>query len=248
MLGLNVRLRDFPRAVASVLPTDARRAVTKQGYRVDAAQEFTEALTGVKSLKPRIDRVLYYRALEAGRSVRDASGIFTSLAKQRGSVDAEKLTKAFITANEQRFKAMRDLNMAIEDAKTLGFSTADIVKPLRDAKTPNLNFVMAGRFNAFFPSAETLSIAMQGNQDKLANPIDFEGIGEAFGQFQGSRLRPQAAAEAQAAQAPIAPPPAQPQPAPQIPPTQPSTAPRSLFDRGTDALRQIELNKLLGID
>ena len=248
VFGLNLRLRDFPRAVATVLPTDARLGVTKQGFAIDPAQEFTEALTGVKSLKPRIDRVLYYRALEAGRGVRDAGGIFTSLAKQRGSVDAEKLTKAFITANEQRFKALRDLNMAIEDARTLGLSTAEIVKPLRDAKTPNLNFLMAGRFNAFFPSAETISIALQGNEDKLANPIDFGALGEAFGQFQGSRFRPQAAAEAQAAQAPVAPPPTQPQPAPSIAPTQPSTAPMSLFDRGVDALRQIELNKLLGID
>jgi len=248
VFGLNLRLRDFPRAVATVLPTDARLGVTKQGFAIDPAQEFTEALTGVKSLKPRIDRVLYYRALEAGRGVRDAGGIFTSLAKQRGSVDAEKLTKAFITANEQRFKALRDLNMAIEDAKTLGLSTAEIVKPLRDAKTPNLNFLMAGRFNAFFPSAETISIALQGNEDKLANPIDFDALGKAFGEFQGSRFRPQAAAEAQAAQAPVAPTPTQPQPAPSIAPTQPSTPPMSLFDRGVDALRQIELNKLLGID
>ena len=248
VLGLNVRLRDFPRAVATVLPTDARLGVTKQGFAVDPAQEFTEALTGVKSLKPRVNRVLYYRALEAARNVRDSAAIFNQVAKQRGSVDAEKITQAYITANEQRFKALRDLNMAIEDAKTLGLSTAEIVKPLRDAKTPNLNFLMAGRFNAFFPSAETISIAMQGNEDKLANPIDFGALGEAFGQFQGSRFRPQAAAEAQAAQAPVAPPPVQPQPAPSIAPTQPSTTPRSLFDRGTDALRQIELNKLLGID
>ncbi len=58
-------------------------------------------------------------------------------------MDAEKITQAYITANEQRFKALRDLNMAIEDAKTLGLSTAEIVKPLKDAKTPNLNFLMA---------------------------------------------------------------------------------------------------------
>ncbi len=248
VLGLNLRLRDFPRAVATVLPTDARLGVTKQGFAVDPAQEFTEALTGVKSLKPRVNRVLYYRALEAARNVRDSAAIFNQVAKQRGAVDAEKITQAYITANEQRFKALRDLNMAIEDAKTLGLSTAEIVKPLRDAKTPNLNFLMAGRFNAFFPSAETISIAMQGNEDKLANPIDFGALGEAFGEFQGSRFRPQAAAEAQAAQAPVAPPPTQPQPAPSIAPTQPSTAPTSLFNRGTDALRQIELNKLLGID
>ena len=191
---------------------------------------------------------MYYRGVEAARNVRDASAIFNQVAKSRGDVSAEKVTQAYITANEQRFKALRDLNMAIEDAKTLGLSTADIVQPLKEAKTPKLREVLAGRFEAFFPTKETIKIAMQGTEDKLSNPFDFDQITNAYRDFQGAALRPQAAAEAQAAQAPVAPPPVQPQPAPQIAPTQPSTAPRSLFDRGTDALRQIELNKLLGID
>ena len=89
---------------------------------------------------------------------------------------------------------------------------------------------------------------MQGTEDKLSNPFDFDQITNAYRDFQGAALRPQAAAEAQAAQAPVAPPPTQPQPAPSIAPTQPSTPPMSLFGRGVDALRQVELNKLLGID
>ena len=89
---------------------------------------------------------------------------------------------------------------------------------------------------------------MRGTEDKLTNPFNFDEIRNAYRGFQGAALRPQAAAEAQAAPAPVAPPPTQPQPAPQIPPAQPSTPPMSLFGRGVDALRQIELNKLLGID
>ena len=108
--SLSLGLRDFPKAVASVATQDAKLGVTKQGYRLDPVQEFTEALTGVKSIKPRVDRVLYYRALEAGKNVRDAGGIFNQVAKTRGNVDAETTTQAFITANEQRFKALRDLN------------------------------------------------------------------------------------------------------------------------------------------
>ena len=197
-LSLDLRMRDLPRAVASTVAGDEKLGVSRQGYRLDPAQEFTEALTGVKSLKPRVERVLYYRAQEAGRNVRDAGGIFTSIAKERGNVDAETLTQAFITANEQRFKALRDLNMAVEDAKTLGLSNAEIIKPLRDAKTPYLNFLMADRFKAFFPSKETISIALQGNEDKLANPIDLREIAKNYGQLQGTLFRPQAAAEAEA--------------------------------------------------
>jgi hypothetical protein len=245
--SVSLSLRDFPKAVASVATQDAKLGVTKQGYRLDPVQEFTEALTGVKSIKPRVDRVLYYRALEAGKNVRDAGGIFNQVAKTRGNVDAETTTQAFITANEQRFKALRDLNMAIEDAKTLGLSTAEIIKPLREAKTPNLGMVMAGRFKAFFPSGETISIALRGNEDKLSNPLDFESIGEQYARFQGAPLRPQAQAAQEAAAQPASPP----QPAPQTAPIQPSTAPvapqmPSLFNRAAQFLRQQEEEKLMG--
>jgi DNA-binding transcriptional regulator YhcF (GntR family) len=244
---VSLSLRDFPKAVASIATQDAKLGVTKQGYRLDPVQEFTEALTGVKSIKPRTERVLYYRALEAGKNVRDAGGIFNQVAKTRGNVDAETTTQAFITANEQRFKALRDLNMAIEDAKTLGLSTDEIIKPLREAKTPNLGMVMAGRFDAFFPSGETISIALRGNEDKLSNPLDFEAIGEQFSQFQGAPLRPQA----QAAQEAAAQPAPAPQGAPQSGPAQPSTAPvapqmPSLFNRAAQFLRQQEEEKLMG--
>ena len=261
-INLNLRLRDLPRAVASVSGLDSRLSVNKQGYRVDPAQEFTEALTGAKSIKPRVDRVLYYRAIEAAKNVRDSAGIFNQVAKSRGSVDAEGLTQAYISSNEQRFKALRDLNMAIEDARTLGLSTKEIIKPLRDAKTPNLGMLMQGRFNAFFPSKETIRIALQGNEDKLTNAIDFEAIQKARSQFQASSFRPQAQADALAAQQPAAQPPAQAQPAAPMPPAQagtppgppqagapvPPAPPQSLFDRGREALKQVELNKLMGID
>ena len=247
-LSLDLRMRDLPRAVASTVAGDEKLGVSRQGYRLDPAQEFTEALTGVKSLKPRVERVLYYRAQEAGRNVRDAGGIFTSIAKERGNVDAETLTQAFITANEQRFKALRDLNMAVEDAKTLGLSNAEIIKPLRDAKTPYLNFLMADRFKAFFPSKETISIALQGNEDKLANPIDLREIAKNYGQLQGTLFRPQAAAEAEAIREQQQQAPGAVQPLPEIDTPKPTTPPQALVNRGVQALRDLELRKLLGID
>jgi hypothetical protein len=53
-LSLDIRMRDLPRAVASTVAGDEKLGVSRQGYRLDPAQEFTEALTGVKSLKPRV--------------------------------------------------------------------------------------------------------------------------------------------------------------------------------------------------
>ena len=244
---LSFSARDFPKAIGSVAGMDPRSSVTKQGYKIDPMQEFTEAISGVKTIKPRVNRVLYYRGLEAARQVREASSIFNQIAKSRGSKSAEEITKAYITANEQRFKALRDLNMAVEDAKTLGFSRSDIIKPLRQAKTPNLNFIMAGKFNAFFPSSETISFALQGNEDKLSNPLKMRDITAQYREFQGKPFRPKAMQEAQnVRQLPVLP--AQ----PSTPPVQQSeiepAEPASLFNRGTQALRDLELRKLLGID
>jgi len=271
--GIGVRFGDFPKALGLAAGiTDPEDAVKRSGARIDPMGEFTEALTGVKAIKPKIETSLMYRGYEAGRQVRDAAGIFNQIAKTSGKADAEDLTKAYITANEQRFKALRDLNTAIEDAKTLGLSTSEIVKPLRKAKVPQLNYVLSGRFNAFFPSKETIAFAIQSNEDKLSNPFDFGAISKARNEFQGASFRPQEQVEAQAAQQPAAQPPAQAQPAAPMPPAQagtppsapppggqppgppqagapaPPAPPQSLFDRGVDALKQVELNKLMGID
>ena len=243
-LYLDFSVREFPKAIGAVVGVDPEKTVGRQGYQIDAAQEFTEALTGVKSLKPRLDRTLYYRGLEAAREVREAARIFNQVAKSRGNKSAEDITKAFITANEQRFKALRDLNLAVQDARTLGLSTPEITKPLKEAKTPNLNFVLAGRFNAFFPSNETISFGLQGSQDKLSNAFNMADMSREYARFQGKLFKK---------------PEPQPQPAPQIAPAQPSTPPVdqseiepaepiSLFNRGTQALRDLELRKLLGID
>ena len=245
---LTFQTRDFPKAVGSVFGINPEKTVGRQGYQLDPAQEFAEALTGVKTLKPRLDRTLYYRGLEAGRQVREAARIFNQVAKTRGNKDAEDITKAFITANEQRFKALRDLNTAVEDARTLGLSTSEIVKPLKDAKTPNLNFVMAGRFKAFFPSNETINFALQANQDKLSNPFNMADMSKEYARFQGKLFRqpapqPQPSPQPQPAAQPV------PQDAPvqSVEPTEvaPAEVP-SLFNRGTEALRELELRKMLG--
>ena len=242
---LDLTARGFPKAIGSVLGVNPEQTVDRQGYQIDPAQEFAEALTGVKSLKPRLDRVLYYRGLEAAREVRDAARIFNQVAKTRGSKSAEDITQAYITANEQRFKALRNLNMAVEDAKTLGLTTPEIYRPLKEAKTPNLNYLLAGRFNAFFPSSETMAFAYRSDEDKLANPFNMSDIGAAYSDFQGKRFRPEAAAEQEAQAAP----PAQPvQSPPAITPSVPTQQqPQSLFGTGTQALRDLELRKLLGV-
>ena len=262
-LGLSARLKDFPTAIGvSAGLLDSSDAVKRSGIRIDPAGEFMEALTGIKTVKPALSDALRYKGYEAGRQVTSAGGIFNQLAKTRGRANAEDLTKAYLVSNEQRFKALRDLNMAIEDARTLGMSDAEIARSLKEAKVPQINYLLAGRFNTFFPSTETINKAFTANENKLSNPFDFEAMNEVRQKLQGKFFRPQAQADAQAAQQLAAQPPAQAQPAAPMPPAQAGTQPRppqpgapvppappqSLFDRGVDALKQVELNKLLGID
>jgi len=242
-INLNVEVKDFPRAVGQMLGASEEAGVNRKGQRLDAAGEIVEALSGVKTIKPDLERTLEYRGYEAARQVREASRIFNQIAKSRGNADAESMTKAYIAANEQRFKALRDLSVAIDDAKKLGLDKYAIYKSLKKAKTPHIKDLLSKRFVPFFPSSEVIIEARRSADNKLSNPIDMSDIQEQYRDFAQRRYTPKAIEEQRAQQAPpsIMPPPtpgAVPPPSP--PPSQ------SLFDRGIDALRDIELDKLLG--
>jgi len=261
--GATFKLRDLPKAAGySVGLLDERDLVKRSGQRIDPAGEFLEAITGLKTVKPTVQNSLRYKAYDAKAEANSANKIFNQFAKTRGNASAEDLTKKLLVANEQRFKALRELNTAIEDARLLGLSNRDIIKPLTEAKVPHLRYIMSGRFNAFFPSKETINFAVRGNEDKLKNPFDFAAMAEVTKEFQGKPFRSPVEADAQAAKQLASQPPVQAQPAAPMPPARagtppgqpqpgaptPPTPPQSLFDRGVDALKQVELNKLLGID
>ena len=242
-INLNVEVKDFPRAVGQMLGASEEAGVNRKGQRLDAAGEIVEALSGVKTIKPDLERTLEYRGYEAARQVREASRIFNQIAKSKGNADAESMTKAYIAANEQRFKALRDLSVAIDDAKELGLNRYDIFKSLKKAKTPHIKQLLAKRFVPFFPSSQVIREARRSADNKLSNPIDMSDIQEQYRDFVQRRYTPNAIEEQRAQQAPpsIMPPPA---PGAVPPPSPPPN--QSLFDRGIDALRDIELDKLLG--
>ena len=247
-------IEGFPKALGLAAGLDPSKAVNRQGYRVDAAGEFAEALTGLKSIKPRMENALSYRGWEAGKLVTEASGIFNRIAKSKSGMDPEDSTKAYIVSNAQRFKALRDLNMAIEDARTLGLSEDEIYRALKKAKTPNIDMLMAGKFKPFFPSEETINLAMQEQKDKMANPFNFSDMYKIYGEQYGRSFLPKIEKERQEAQqreieelfrkAQAVRDQSNQPPEIQIPePTQPVPA----ISPGVSALRQVELNKLLGI-
>ena len=239
------RVKDLPRSLLSATGIkDESFGLSTQGVKLDAAGELADALSGLKTVRPVIENSLRFRAYEAGSQIGAAASIFNKVATQRGKVEAEEITKAYLTSNRQRFKALRDLNMAIEDARTLGMSEGDIAKVLKKAKTVDYKRVMAGIFSPKLPSKQITKEAYRSDENKISNPFDFEAIREVNRGFINKPLRPEAFEERQQQMA--QPPSIMPPPMPgAVPPPSPPP-PQSLFNRGIEALRDIELDKLMG--
>ena len=250
-LTLGADFTDVPRAVGLAAGINPITGVNRKGERVDAAGEFAEALSGLKSIKPRVETVLGYRGFEAGAQIREVSGIFNRIAKSKSDMSPEDITKAFIVSNEQRFKSLRDLHIAIEDARKLGLSDAEIRSALRRAKTPSLDMVMSGRFKPFYPSDETIKLALESRDNKVSNPFDFGELRSIYSEQYGKEFTPERAARESEARiqalreqmqrAKEA------QQQNQMPPAQPPQATTPTINPSASALRQVELNKLLGI-
>jgi len=240
-LSLGADVGDFPKAIGLAFGMDPSRAVNRQGARIDAAGEFAEALTGLKSIKPQVEQSLMYSGYAAGNLVREASSIFNRPAKSRGGVSSEDLTRAYIISNEQRFKGLKELYVAIDDARTLGLSDREIIKALKKAKTSNISMLMSGRFKPFFPSSETRSISRREEKNKMSNPFNFSDLRPLYRESRGKRFLPGKYDEemnrTQQAQRPEP-------PQLEIPE---AAEPVTNTSAGVSALRQAELNKLLGI-
>jgi hypothetical protein len=245
LLYLDVKARDFPKAVGLAFGADPTTNRKRTGERLDAIGTMVEALSGVKTIKPQIENTLFYRGIEASQQVREAARIFNRVARSRDAKSAEDITKAYVLSNEQRFKALRDLSMAVEDARLLGISDADIVAPLKRAKTPKYQAIMNGTFVPFFPSKETIAEAQLARRNKVSNPIDMGLISQAYAQQMQRRFPDLTPARGMS---PSPPPPSAPV-APRLSLFEPPPAAQqpAAPTQGAQALRQAEINKLLGI-
>ena len=125
---------------------------------------------------------------------------------------------------------MRDLYLAIEDARRLGLGDQEILKELKTAKVANADYVMAGLFKPSQLSEEVISEAYREEYNKARNFLPIVEIGATELALQGQQLTggfrsPQEIYNR-----------------PNVPTRTPTVAPQP------SALRQQEFNKLLGID
>jgi len=233
-------LKDFPRSVmsgAGLLAPD--RSLSKSGEELDPYTEIGQALTGFKVMKPAVERTILYRGFEANDEVRQAASIFNQAVRNPNVVDPEGVAKAYVASNEGRFRALRDLAMAIEDARTLGISDPVIRRQLKKAKVTHVDDIMAGRFIPYFPSEETLAYMQANTESHRATMFPEAQIRQEFIQSAREPILPRET---------ITRPYYQPPPEPYKPPAPYRAQTQAPQSAAAIALRQKELEKLMGLD
>ena len=186
--------KNFPRAVFGSTNKKGEDKITdRMGNVIDVEETLVQAFSGLKVVKPQVERSLRYRGFEANDAIRDATNTFNRLLRSNDPKTAEQLLQGYMNQNENRFRALRDLYTAIEDARILGLSEQQIKQQLKDAKVANYETVIRGIFKpitvdqglvresrikgtkvnpAAFPVAE--SRLRQDLRGKFINPLDIE--------------------------------------------------------------------------
>lgn len=161
--GLGIKTKNFPRAIiGSTNGKGEDKILDSRGREIDVAETLVQAFTGLKVIKPQLDRTLKYRAFEAQRAIKDTTNEFNSILRSSDPLTAKQILQGYINENEDRFMVLRDLYTAIEDARKLGLSESDIEKQLREGNVANYKEVMKGIFKPIEPSRELVQASRSG--------------------------------------------------------------------------------------
>ena len=63
-----------------LLLQEKKDLISPRGKPIDVAETMVSAFSGIKVIKPQIDRSLYYKAAEAKRAIRETTNEFNRLA------------------------------------------------------------------------------------------------------------------------------------------------------------------------
>ena len=217
--GVQIVPKDFITAAASIA-TGKEGLISPRGKPIDVAETMVSAFSGIKVIKPQIDRSLYYKAAEAKRAIRETTNEFNRLLRSNNRRDAEDFIQGYINTNEDRYNSLRTLYTAIEDARTLGLKEFEIEEQLKIAKVANRDDVLLGLFNPIDPNQDVIDFAMSGTKRKAAQPVPIGDLGLSQIDLTGQSLKGQF----------------------QDPRNQPVAPP---VRRAADVLREEEINKIL---
>jgi len=151
-------LKNFPRAVFGSTngKGEDEKIIDRMGREIDVAETMVQAFTGLKVIKPQVERTLRYRGFEANDAIRDATNQFNRLLRSNDPQSAQRILQGYINQNESRFRVLRDVYTAIEDARALGLSDQVIEQQLKEAKVANYKQVMRGIFKPIEASPDLI--------------------------------------------------------------------------------------------
>jgi hypothetical protein len=173
--GVQVVPKDFITAAAALL-TGEKDLISPRGKPIDVAETMVSAFSGIKVIKPQIERSLYYKAAEAKRAIRETTNEFNRLLRSSNRRDAEDFIQGYINTNEARYNSLRTLYTAIDDARTLGLNEYSIDNQLKIAKVANRDMVMMGLFNPSEVNPDVLQFAMQETENKVAQDVPLANL------------------------------------------------------------------------
>lgn len=124
----------------------------RKGKKPDFATQLAESFTGLKTIRPILERTLKYRAHEAKDEMNEAVSYYTAVGRDPNILDPEDHVKALMRTNEARFSAIRDVSMAVEDARKLGMTDEEIYDVLKESKISKPEAIMNRLFIPYFPS------------------------------------------------------------------------------------------------
>jgi len=144
--------RDLPRSTLYSLGI-SEKPLSKKGIKPNIYDQMAQSFTGLKTIKPTIERTLGFRALDAKDQMRQAVSYYSAAASNPNILNPEEHVRALMKTNEAQFNAIKDLSMAIEDAKALGADENEIYKILKDKKISKPEYIMNRTFIPYYPSA-----------------------------------------------------------------------------------------------
>ena len=208
--------------------------VSERKEQLDFFNEMGQAMSGVKTIQMDIEKTLGYKAEEARAEIIQADKDYRSLKKAYGPRVPEEALFAYKEANQRRYKALRDLSVAVDDARLLGMKDSYIAKVLKDKKISNWQSLFKHKYIPYVPPPSVYVGAYEADETKIRNKIPLADIQKEMRRSYNEQ------------QTFPLPPPRQPRPQP-LPETIKQNVP-SLFNRAGQALRDVEIDKLMGTD
>ena len=179
-----LRLGNLPRSVlveSQIL--DPKYRVSESGKQLDFFDELAQATTGVKTIKVDMERSLMYKAYEARNELAAATEDFRAIKRAYGPRPPKEILAKFQEANERKYKAMRDLSIAIDDSRLLGVTNEKIAQILSKevGGVADWRAVMNNIFIPYKPPPSVTSGAYQAGETKIRNIVPLGQISDEIG-------------------------------------------------------------------